>query len=496
MDIDTHRRFGPRFDAVQAEPQSSHTTADRRAHATRPPAVAADPLQTRYLGWTTRIPLFGRLFFPLIDRIRRWVLWQQSRVVVVYVLLVDLLALGGVTVTAGAVTTPTAREWGSCALLILAAVIHLTLAWTQEERRRAGLVGPHIDLTSVWTYGAVIVLPVFLAVVFTVVIRVAMYPIAHRPPFRYTFSSSSIVAACMVSSLTLNHAGHAMPALLVGGAVYWVTSAMIVAGAIHLTVPAATWRDTLGATTANLLEAASLAAAAGLMAAIFLPTPGPAVTARFWCTSLLAVITVSALIGGINRSLDEYRYSHHQAAVDPKTGLRNARGWQRDAVPILRRAQHDQRPTAVFMLDLDHFKQVNDTYGHPAGDDVLRHVAAAVQAEVRPGDIVARFGGEELQVLLPGAGWTEAEIRAEQMRQAIERLDVATSGKHGEPVVLSTITTSIGITVIPPTKASDVPGSDGLQMALQAADRALYEAKSRGRNQVASARFPSTFQGR
>ena len=122
------------------------------------------------------------------------------------------------------------------------------------------------------------------------------------------------------------------------------------------------------------------------------------------------------------------------------------------------------------MIDVDHFKKVNDTYGHATGDDVLRALARSVQSQVRELDLVARLGGEELAVVLPSTDVVGARAAAERIRQAIEGLRVPAADG-----AMIRFTVSVGI-----AEASREAGS--IELLLQQADGALYEAKRRGRN--------------
>ncbi len=150
--------------------------------------------------------------------------------------------------------------------------------------------------------------------------------------------------------------------------------------------------------------------------------------------------------------------------TDPLTGLRNRRGTQ-DAVDQL---QASGTAFSVVALDIDHFKRVNDTHGHTAGDKVIQNVAQLMRDSSRPGDILCRNGGEEFLILLPGVGPTEAMIVAERLRQRIAERDITPVGS---------VTVSAGVAQWPAC------GPDVLQ-AFHAADAALYSAKQQGRNRV------------
>jgi diguanylate cyclase (GGDEF)-like protein len=110
--------------------------------------------------------------------------------------------------------------------------------------------------------------------------------------------------------------------------------------------------------------------------------------------------------------------------TDAKTGLLNAATWQREAVRELIRAARKHNPVAVAMLDIDHFKKVNDTYGHLAGDAVLAAIAAATRSLLRDYDIIGRFGGEEFAILLPHTGAAEATGVTERLRKRIPRIAI------------------------------------------------------------------------
>jgi two-component system cell cycle response regulator len=154
------------------------------------------------------------------------------------------------------------------------------------------------------------------------------------------------------------------------------------------------------------------------------------------------------------------------AVTDELTGLRTRRFFQG--------ALHGPaRPTAVVLLDVDHFKQVNDTYGHDGGDRVLREVARRIGGAVRLGDVVARYGGEEFAVLLPNATPEEALTVAGRMHAAVRGAPIAVSDSE-----LITVTVSAGVACSPPDRSE--PGALPL-----VADRFLYEAKNAGRDRVA-----------
>jgi diguanylate cyclase (GGDEF)-like protein len=132
-------------------------------------------------------------------------------------------------------------------------------------------------------------------------------------------------------------------------------------------------------------------------------------------------------------------------------------------------ASRSTSPLAILLLDLDHFKQINDTYGHSSGDEALAMAAAALTSTIRASDFAARYGGEEFLVLLPDAGADAGILVAEKIRIALEQTLV--------PSVDRKMSASIGVAVFPDH------GSDG-QKLLRSADKAMYSAKRSGRNRV------------
>lgn len=160
-----------------------------------------------------------------------------------------------------------------------------------------------------------------------------------------------------------------------------------------------------------------------------------------------------------------------QVNCDPLTGLYNRRYLTETMGRELARCMREGQPLSVLMLDIDHFKLVNDTYGHPAGDEVLKQLGAILVQEVRGSDLACRYGGEEFLVLFPNMSLSAAEMRAEQYRQKVE----AASLSFGEFQINTRL--SIGVAGFP----GHATTPEGL---IQAADRALYEAKRQGRNRV------------
>ena len=172
-----------------------------------------------------------------------------------------------------------------------------------------------------------------------------------------------------------------------------------------------------------------------------------------------------------DRLADELR---HLAAIDPLTGLRNRRTLLEALGHDLAVARRRNETVGLLSIDVDHFKQINDTYGHPAGDRALIAVARAISSVSRLEDSVGRLGGEEFAVVLPGADIEAARAAAERMRAAVASLQPDPAGTP------RALTVSIGVAVIRAAGAESEIAS-----LLTRADAAMYEAKRLGRNRVA-----------
>ena len=173
--------------------------------------------------------------------------------------------------------------------------------------------------------------------------------------------------------------------------------------------------------------------------------------------------------------------------VDPLTGIANRRHFDRVLDREVRRARREQRPLSLIFLDLDEFKQLNDSFGHVHGDEVLRRVARTLDESFRRGgDLVARYGGEEFAVVLPGVDAHRAGLYAERLRRRVWRMAIPS----GPSQTGDRITISGGVAAIEP----GLPGcrDTAPDTLLRAADQALYKAKCQGRNRIAMANAPAS----
>lgn len=164
------------------------------------------------------------------------------------------------------------------------------------------------------------------------------------------------------------------------------------------------------------------------------------------------------------------------ALTDPLTQTHNRRALMERLTSELERARRYALHLSVLMVDLDHFKAINDSYGHVVGDEVLRGVSRVLQREARAVDIVARFGGEEFVVVLPETGEEGAVALAERIRARVEETPPVTGGEYG----WLRVTVSIGVATVPSTRVNSP------EELIAVADEALYRAKAQGRNRVCS----------
>jgi diguanylate cyclase (GGDEF)-like protein len=174
-------------------------------------------------------------------------------------------------------------------------------------------------------------------------------------------------------------------------------------------------------------------------------------------------------------------YSHETllrfAFTDYLTGLKTRGYFEQQLDLELARAERRGTPVALLMIDIDHFKILNDTHGHHAGDLVLRDVAALLTRDLREVDLAARYGGEEFLLLLPETDQQGARLVAQRLRYAVEQASFFIGPEGGTPKEIGHVTVSVGVAMFP----DEVRFKRGL---VEASDAALYEAKARGRNRV------------
>jgi diguanylate cyclase (GGDEF)-like protein len=365
------------------------------------------------------------------------------------------------------------------AALALAGVLHTEIALRVERMRRRVTPSPHVDLSSVWTFAAALLLPPLLATLTVIVIYLHLYLRVWRPTrnpaYRWLFTTATVVlavhaaagAVAYVDNSDVFDSGSGLAAIVTALLCYTAVNTCLVVGAVVLSAPERTFRQLLGHGDEVVLELATLSMGALAAGAISSTSP------------LHALLVLPPLVV-LHRAV-LVRHFQEVASIDGKTGLLNAAAWQDRAHRVLQRAQRNQGGAAVLILDLDHFKLVNDRHGHLAGDRVLMSVAEALRAEVRDNDLVGRFGGEEFVIMLPGhdgAGYDRVELEAvaDRIRRRVDALGVEVATADGA-LTVGDLSVSVGGASFP----DDAADLDGL---LEVADSALYAAKRSGRNAV------------
>jgi diguanylate cyclase (GGDEF)-like protein len=405
---------------------------------------------------------------------RRWALWSQSGRVVAFVLIVDALAVLLAVVAVQA--TAEVEGTGRFAVLAVGAMLHLEAARGIERLREVAAEGvAYVNLKAMWNFAAVLLLPPVLAVALVILTYTHCWLRVTRRTavYRKVFSAATIVlagaAALAVLAaidpprlLGLPEGPLGLFAMLAAASVFWLVNHGLVVGAILLSQPGARIRTALGDPSDQLVLAGSI----GLGVAI-----ASLMSRGSW---LVVVLLVSVL--ALHRAVLVPQF-RNASRHDPKTGLANAVFWHEMAGKELTRSTRTGTPLGILMIDIDHFKALNDRHGHLAGDEVLKAVSRALEREMRPYDLAGRFGGEEFVLLLPGVGLGEVGYVAERIRDRISGLAVPVVGLDGEPAQLGSISVSVGAAVSP----ADAVELDRL---LLAADTALLDAKEAGRNQV------------
>jgi diguanylate cyclase (GGDEF)-like protein len=185
---------------------------------------------------------------------------------------------------------------------------------------------------------------------------------------------------------------------------------------------------------------------------------------------LQAILLALGLSFKVRQQQKSRRQAERMAERDPLTGLHNRRGFNQQAAAIWNTAVRNKRPLSLIMLDLDHFKTINDLHGHATGDQALRLTADMLAQSCRGGDVLGRWGGEEFLLLLPETGITEALALAERLRVEIQALELEESHQQ------LSLSASFGVI--------ERSAQGQLEQLINQADRLLYVAKHSGRNRV------------
>jgi diguanylate cyclase (GGDEF)-like protein len=410
--------------------------------------------------------------------VRGWSIWKNNRpALVAFILVVGAGYLAAIAAAVLALPTPMPlRDLGLCAALLMCS------AATVELTKRAGEnIGLVRDVYAVWELPLAILLPPVYALVVPIFRfgltqwRIRRVPV-HRRAFSAAIVGLSYGAASMAFHLLTHHA-YGSPTGAIAHPAAWIT-AVAIAGAVQWTV-----------NTALLLPAVKSSQPGTSIRELVLAPERVRNDVTELCVAVLVTLAIAitpfSIVFAFPFVTLLQRSSRHAQLVtasrlDSKTGLLNAGTWEREAAAEVARAVRTHTSLAVALIDIDHFKVVNDSFGHLAGDRALRTVARALPIFLREYDLVGRFGGEEFALLLPQAKARDAFRIAERIRAHIGNMPITVSDDAGaEPVRLSI---SIGVAAL----GAQWDTSSGTQLTelLAAADGALYQAKRDGRDQV------------
>ncbi|MDX6337548.1 MAG: hypothetical protein QOG05_4888 [Streptosporangiaceae bacterium] len=355
-----------------------------------------------------------------------------------------------------------------------------------EATRRGGAPPPGThDLLTAWWLPAALLLPPEYPLLGPVLIGAYAHWRARQGPLYWrAFTAAALGLAGAATSLlfhgllSLAHPPGPWlrdPVMVLGAAccatLFVLVNALLIALAGRAARPGESWpgvsRPGVSRPGATRDFESLLVDAAGLCAGVL-------VTIACTLSWVMLVVALPPVIL-LQRSL-LHQQLRAAAQSDPKTGLLNAGAWQRDAEQRVCRARQAGEPAAILLVDIDHFKRVNDTYGHLAGDELLAATASTLGQHVRACDVLGRFGGEEFVAMLPGAGQQEACRIAERLRGRVREIAVPARGATA-PHDTVTVTVSIGVAAL------GLDGEDLFEL-LAAADAALYRAKKSGRDRV------------
>jgi diguanylate cyclase (GGDEF)-like protein len=402
----------------------------------------------------------GRLLSAVL--LQRWALLRlPRRTQVCFLVAVDVLAVAA-GVLAAVRFPPLTALLPPFALLLAGMLVSAELTRPVERHREDTLLGPGVD--TPWIFAGVLVLRPGLVLALVALSALHQwFRVRRRPAYRQVFGAAATAIAALGAGAFLTATGVRPP----GGVLDARTAALlVVAGLVFLAVNAALViaadgprrpRETAPGHAFDVAMTAS-----GVVLAWAAAAAPPLVP-------LLAGATVVLHRGGLGRGRREH------VTVDPGTGVLTAASWRGAAEADVTRLGRHGPGQAVLLLDLDHFRQLNDRYGARIGDAVLRAVADTLRDEVRAADLVGRSGGEEFAVLLPGTGSFDAMAIAERIRLRVASTLVALKATGDGPQFVG-VTVSIGV-------AGCAPG-ESLADALLAAEAALLRAKAAGRDRT------------
>lgn len=418
--------------------------------------------------------------------VRGWPLWRNPRWLVAFIVVVT-----GADVAAITVTAPSARVSPHALLLCgaLMVCIAVTVELTKRVGENAGLIK---DVYAVWELPIAILLPVVYALVVPIFRLGLTQWRTRRVPLHRRAFTAAVVGLSYASASAAFHAltgsgweTSRIPhegveiwvlALAVAAVAQWVVNTTLLFPAIKGSDPAVRMRDLYLARERVQNDVTELCVAVLV-------------------TLCIAVTPITILFALPFVTLLQRSFRHEQlvnaSRVDSKTGLLNAGTWEREAASEVARSVRTRSPLAVALIDIDHFKAVNDAHGHLAGDRALKAIAHTLTVFLREYDLVGRWGGEEFALLLPQTKAVDAYRTAERIRAYIGAMPIDTGDDPNEEPV--TVTVSIGVAALGTRWDSSVASQ--LTDLIASADVALYRAKRDGRDQVCVVTEKATFVG-
>jgi diguanylate cyclase (GGDEF)-like protein len=416
-----------------------------------------------------------------VQTFRAWPIWDLPRGLSAFIVTITAVYAAALGLTA-AVSRVSARD------LLLFTALLLCIVATVELTKRAGEnAGVIKDVYAVWELPIAILLPPVFALLAPLVrIGLTQCRIRRIPAHRRVFSAAAlglsyglasagfhVIARLVTGSAVPITPGHYPSAQVTGwllavaaaGVIQWAANQVLVLPAIKASDPCLRVRDMIFDRERILNDTAELSVAV-------LVTLGVVV-------SLVTIVFALPFVTLLQRSVTHAALLN-ASRIDSKTGLLNAGTWEREAASEVARAVRTRTPLALVLIDVDHFKMVNDQHGHLAGDEALRTIAHVFRIFLREYDLVGRFGGEEFAVLLPHTSAADARRIAERVRCHIAEMPISISDDPvAEPI---RITVSMGVAALGETWESTK--GNRLTDLLAGADRALYKAKGVGRNHV------------
>jgi diguanylate cyclase (GGDEF)-like protein len=349
-------------------------------------------------------------------------------------------------------------------------LVRLLAALGPGPNRTAGVISS--DQLAVWETAGMLILPARVAGLLVVAVYLRPIGRAYRDqtgkPHRTVFSCAASVLAVNAGSATLTalrapalSAPQTALAAVVGGVIFTVTSLTV--------ITALRWLIARPPKLSSLLPRAPAWRDEGSGVALGLVS-GALVAAVPWMSPLVLILVLALRRSTLARQLQS------TMSTDAKTGVLTLPAWQHDVARLIAGTAQRRGAWVVLMIDMDHFKSINDSYGHLVGDEVLHAAAQRLKGQLRQQDLLARFGGEEFVAYLNDTTIDRAREISDRLLGSLGPIRTS-MGAEGESI---TVTASIGIAAYP------VHGTD-LTALLAAADRALFAAKAAGRNQHALA---------